>query len=279
MFPWAQKGITPADGRKIYQGYYPKSLALAQDVCESQIAELWRATGPEVPWDVFPGSYFINIHCFSSSRIMGWTNLRMWSITNINSWAHVQPSQRGVNEGGVSLCTYLHKSVGILPSLSSLHLCQVWLKSAEEWGCMGITQLGTMGFFSLERSKGQSWKEKAEGDSAKELRRNDKKPAQCGGQRDRNNINNPKIIPTYSWKRRARVSRKRKTPKGFTEARWEGVQICLAPSSLLSSLTLTEFKLSIPPSAPQSTVLLVVLPITRSCFGSCQSSLEKFGVL
>lgn len=53
------------------------------------------------------------------------------------------------------ICINLH-SEGILPSLSSLHLCQVWLKSAEEWGCMGITQLGTMGFFSLEHSKGQS---------------------------------------------------------------------------------------------------------------------------
>lgn len=35
----------------------------------------------------------------------------------------MQPSQKGMNEGGVSLSTYLHKSVGILPSLSPLHLC------------------------------------------------------------------------------------------------------------------------------------------------------------
>lgn len=68
----------------------------------------------------------------------------------------MQPSQRGMNEGGDSLSTYFQKLVGILPFLSPLHLCQMWLKSAEEWGCMEITQSGTRGFFSLECSKGQS---------------------------------------------------------------------------------------------------------------------------
>lgn len=41
----------------------------------------------------------------------------------------MQPSQRGMNEGGVNLSTYFHKLVGILPSLGPLHLCKLWIKS------------------------------------------------------------------------------------------------------------------------------------------------------
>lgn len=66
---------TPVDGRKIHQGHYPKSLALSQGACKSQIAELWRAAGYEVPWDGFADLYFIIF--FLSLKIMGKTNWLM----------------------------------------------------------------------------------------------------------------------------------------------------------------------------------------------------------